>query len=98
MKTSAMFLCLVLIAVTVSPGELAEPGDTPLPISCCFSVSSRKLPFHWLKSYRKTSTQCAMAAVIFETKRDREVCVDPTQKWVRDYMERLDQKSQTLQA
>ncbi|XP_005077137.1 C-C motif chemokine 8 [Mesocricetus auratus] len=98
MKISAMLLCLLLIAVTVSPGELAEPDESPIPNTCCFSVISRKLPFLRLQSYSKTSTQCAMAAVIFETKRGRQVCVDPTQKWVQDYMKLLDQKSQTLQA
>ncbi|CAH6785784.1 C-C motif chemokine 8 [Phodopus roborovskii] len=98
MKISAMLLCLLFIAVTVSPAELVESDEAPLSISCCFSVTFRKLPFAMLQSYSKTSTQCDMAAVIFKTKRGREICADPTQKWVSKYMKLLDQKSQTLQA
>ncbi|XP_038183522.1 C-C motif chemokine 8-like [Arvicola amphibius] len=98
MKISAVLLGLLLIAVTVSPGELAEPDEVPPPTSCCFSLTQRKIPLRMLQSYQNTSTQCSLAAVIFKTKRDKQICADPTQKWVNDYMKFLDQKSQTLQA
>nr|XP_006990125.1 C-C motif chemokine 8 isoform X2 [Peromyscus maniculatus bairdii] len=98
MKISAMLLCLLLVAATISPGEMAEPDEVPLPVACCFSVISRKIPLRRLQSYTKTSTQCLLTAVIFKTKLGREICVDPKQKWVTDSMKFLDQKSQTLQA
>ncbi|OBS79577.1 hypothetical protein A6R68_22221 [Neotoma lepida] len=98
MKISAALLCLLLIAATISPGELAEPDEKPLPVSCCYRVTSKKIPLRVLQSYTKTSTQCPLAAVIFKTNRGMHICVDPKQKWVNDYMKLLDQKSQTLQA
>ncbi|CAO2644511.1 C-C motif chemokine 8 [Lemmus lemmus] len=98
MKTSAVLLGLLLIAVTVSPGELAEPDEVPPPVTCCFSLTQRKIPLRVLQSYEKTTSQCLLAAVIFKTKRGIKICADPMQKWVDHSMKFLDQKSQTRQA
>ncbi|XP_021069716.1 C-C motif chemokine 8-like [Mus pahari] len=96
MKIYTVLLCLLLIAVTVSPEELAGPDKTP--VSCCFSVTTRKIPLRVLQSYERiNNNHCHREAVIFQTKRGRSICVDPKQKWVQEYMEVLDQKSQILQ-
>ncbi|XP_051014078.1 C-C motif chemokine 8-like [Acomys russatus] len=102
MKISVALLCLLLLAITVIPGEMAQPELVPdamsLQVHCCYSVINRKIPFQRLQSYRRLSTiQCPMEAVIFKTKRGRLICADPRQKWVNDYMMLLDQMSPTLQ-
>ncbi|XP_075798419.1 C-C motif chemokine 8-like [Microtus pennsylvanicus] len=98
MKIPAVLLGLLLIAVTVSPGELAETDEVPPPVSCCFILIQRKIPLRMLQSYQNTSAQCPLAAVIFKTKRGKEICADSRQKWVNDYMKFLDQTSPNLQA
>ncbi|XP_031209211.1 C-C motif chemokine 8-like [Mastomys coucha] len=96
MKIYAVILCLLLVAVTVSPEELA--GSDKTPVSCCYSLIKLKIPLRVLQSYKRSNNiQCPREAVIFQTKRGKLICADPTQKWVNEYMVILDQKSQALQ-
>ncbi|XP_052052161.1 C-C motif chemokine 12-like [Apodemus sylvaticus] len=89
-------LCLLLIAATISPQVLAGPESVFTPNACCHNVAKQKIPIRRLKSYRRiTSSQCPREAVIFKTILNKEFCADPKEKWVKDYINRLDQKART---
>ncbi|NWV08817.1 CCL4 protein, partial [Ptilonorhynchus violaceus] len=88
MKVSVVALA-ILIAAFCYQTSAAPLGSDP-PTSCCFSYISRQLPRHFVKDYYETNSQCPQSAVVFITKRDREVCADPSEDWVQQYMNELE--------
>ncbi|KAM9596309.1 C-C motif chemokine 4-like [Trichechus inunguis] len=85
----AVLSLLVLVAAFCSPALSAQMGSDP-PTACCFSYNLRKLPRSFVIDYYETSSLCPKPAVVFQTKRGREVCADPSEPWVQEYMDDLE--------
>ncbi|NWI93612.1 CCL4 protein, partial [Pitta sordida] len=88
MKVSVAALA-ILVAAFCYQSSAAPLGSDP-PTSCCFSYTARQLPQSFVMDYYETNSQCSKPAVVFITKRGREVCADPEQEWVQKYMNDLE--------
>ncbi|XP_004608647.1 C-C motif chemokine 4 isoform X1 [Sorex araneus] len=80
---------LVLMAVCCSPAHSAPLGSDP-PTSCCFSYTLRKIPRNFVTDYYETSSLCSQPAVVFQTRRGRQICANPSDAWVQEYMDDLE--------
>ncbi|XP_010181062.1 PREDICTED: C-C motif chemokine 5 [Mesitornis unicolor] len=88
MKVFAVCLSIILTATLFSQASPAPIGaDTTV---CCFSYTSRKLPQNHVKDYYYTSSKCSQPAVVFITRKDREVCANPDARWVKEYVNTLE--------
>ncbi|KAK2503807.1 hypothetical protein MC885_012383 [Smutsia gigantea] len=89
MKVSTAAFAVVLTAAAFCVPATASPyaSDTT---PCCFAYISRPLPRAHLQEYFYTSSKCSVPAVVFVTRKNRQVCADPQKKWVREYINILE--------
>ncbi|XP_008500147.1 C-C motif chemokine 4 homolog [Calypte anna] len=88
MKVSVSVLA-ILLATCCCHISAAPLGSDP-PTSCCFTYTSRQLPRSFVVEYYETNSQCPQPAVVFVTRRGRQVCADPEQSWVQQYVSDLE--------
>ncbi|KAL1779726.1 C-C motif chemokine 5 [Sigmodon hispidus] len=91
MKISAAVLTVVLMAASLcAPASASPNGSDTIP--CCFAYLSAVLPRAHVKEYFYTSSKCSNFAVVFVTRRNRQVCANPKKKWVQEYINYLELK------
>ncbi|OBS70117.1 hypothetical protein A6R68_01335, partial [Neotoma lepida] len=91
MKISTAAFTVVLIAATLcTPASASPHGSDTTP--CCFTYLSVVLPRAHVKEYFYTSSKCSNFAVVFVTRRNRQVCANPKKKWVQEYINYLEMK------
>ncbi|ELW56428.1 C-C motif chemokine 26 [Tupaia chinensis] len=76
----------VLLAVMLSIHLGAPTRGSDMAKSCCFHYNQKMLPFRWVHTYEFTRNSCPKQGVIFTTKRGKQVCVQPKEKWVQTYI------------
>lgn len=64
-------------------------GSDP-PTACCFSYVPRKVPRNLVVDYFETSSLCSQPAVVFQTKRGKQICANPSEPWVEEYINDLE--------
>ncbi|KAJ8392784.1 hypothetical protein AAFF_G00072680 [Aldrovandia affinis] len=76
----------------VALGEMA--------LDCCLRVSHAKIPAHILRGYQRQvgGNGCDISAVVFITKKDRNLCAPPGTPWVGDLIKILDKERKRCQA
>nr|XP_014597252.2 regakine-1 [Equus caballus] len=91
MRGSLVTLAFLLTLAALHSEASEEPANNQA--SCCFSFTSRKIPLRFVRDYDWTSELCSMPGVIFHTKKGRQICTNPSDAWVQQYIRYLDGKS-----
>ncbi|XP_063002486.1 C-C motif chemokine 4-like [Elgaria multicarinata webbii] len=88
-SSSSCALALLLLLLLALCASSAPVGSDP-PTSCCFTYTLRKLPRNFVTSYYQTSSRCSKPGVVFITRKGRQVCANPTDRWVQEYVNQLE--------
>ncbi|KAG3269464.1 C-C motif chemokine 3-like [Ictidomys tridecemlineatus] len=90
MEVPVAVLAVLFFTEALSSLTCSASLGADTPTACCFFYISRKIPHKFVDDYYETSSQCSKPAVIFQTKRGRQVCADPSEAWVRAYITDLE--------
>ncbi|NXD12301.1 CCL4 protein, partial [Nothocercus nigrocapillus] len=88
MKISVAALTVLIAAFCYQTS--AAPAGTDTPTSCCFTYVSRQLPRSFVADYYETNSMCSKPAIVFITRKGREVCANPDSPWVQEYVNDLE--------
>ncbi|KAI5176598.1 C-C Motif Chemokine 3-Like 1 [Manis pentadactyla] len=83
-------LAVLLLTVTFCSQTSPALFGANTPTACCFFYASQKIPQKFVSNYYETSSQCSKSGIIFQTKRGRQVCADPSEVWVWEYITNLE--------
>ncbi|XP_045696723.1 C-C motif chemokine 21 [Phyllostomus hastatus] len=91
MARSLALSIFVLILAFCIPWTQGSNGGAQ---DCCLKVSTRKIPSHLVRSYRKQepSLDCPIPAILFSPQKrtQPDLCADPKEAWVQQLMQHLD--------
>uniref|UniRef100_A0A0P6J7F5 C-C motif chemokine n=1 Tax=Heterocephalus glaber TaxID=10181 RepID=A0A0P6J7F5_HETGA len=90
MKSCVMVLTLLVIGAAFCSPVLSAPMGSDPPTACCFFYTQRKLPRNVVTDYYETSSLCSQPAVVFQTRKGKQVCANPSEPWVQEYVEYLE--------
>ncbi|XP_068835145.1 C-C motif chemokine 3-like [Capricornis sumatraensis] len=90
MEVPGAALAVLLFTAALSAHTCSASPGAITPADCCFSFVSRQIPRKFVDDYYVTSSQCSKPGVIFWTKKGRQVCADPSEDWVQEYITDLE--------
>ncbi|KAM8815625.1 C-C motif chemokine 4 [Rhynchonycteris naso] len=90
MKLCVTVLSLLLLAAALCSPALSAPMGSDPPTACCFTYTLRQISRNFVADYYETSSLCSQPAVVFLTKKGRQVCANPSEAWVQEYISDLE--------
>ncbi|XP_040857560.1 C-C motif chemokine 3-like [Ochotona curzoniae] len=90
MEISTAVLAVLFLMGTLCSQTCPAYRGANTPTACCFLYVSRQIPRKLVNDYYETSSQCSKPGIIFQTKRGRQVCADPSETWVQEYITELE--------
>ncbi|XP_043954145.1 coiled-coil domain-containing protein 96-like [Gambusia affinis] len=78
--------------VTASCG-VGRGKDGIAPNDCCFTFFRTPVNKNQVSSYYRTDSRCPTSGVILITSRERRICVDVQEQWVKNIIKHLERKT-----
>ncbi|XP_048015350.1 monocyte chemotactic protein 1B-like [Megalobrama amblycephala] len=89
---SLMFLLVLVIFCSLQMTSSATSAFDAAYVKCCMEFTKVKIPVRQVKSYYWTTSDCPRRAVVFQTIKGREICVDPETLWVNSHVAIVDKR------
>ncbi|XP_074046479.1 C-C motif chemokine 4-like isoform X1 [Macrotis lagotis] len=89
MEIYTVVFSILLVMVFTTLVSSAEIDSYP-PISCCFAYVSQQISRKVIIDYYETSSMCFQPAVVFLTKSGHQICANPNDNWVQNYVNYLE--------
>nr|XP_014342821.1 PREDICTED: C-C motif chemokine 5-like [Latimeria chalumnae] len=86
LKMKVVLVAAVVLVLAAFCSETQATEAMTAPSACCFSYQTQRIPMRAIKQYSYTSSKCSMPALVIVTKKGREVCVNPEDDWVQNYL------------
>ncbi|XP_025707052.1 C-C motif chemokine 3 [Callorhinus ursinus] len=90
MKVPGAALTVLLCAMALCSQVFSAPFGADTPTACCFSYVSKQITRKFIVDYFETSSQCSKPGVIFQTRKGRQACANPSEAWVQEYVTDLE--------
>ncbi|XP_067292501.1 C-C motif chemokine 22-like [Pseudorasbora parva] len=90
---SLMFLLVLVLFCSLPMTSGATDAIIAAQSMCCREFTTVKVPVKLVKSYYWTSSSCAIRAIVFQTIKGREHCVDPEATWVNGHVAKVDKRT-----
>ncbi|XP_047665929.1 C-C motif chemokine 18-like [Tachysurus fulvidraco] len=89
MISRSLLLVLLVLACLQSFTKAQEGTEVD---QCCFSFQTRPIPVRVITAYAVTDIRCRKPGVIFTLQDGRRFCADPSFKWVKHHMDRIEER------
>ncbi|KAM4843297.1 C-C motif chemokine 3-like [Thomomys bottae] len=94
MKNSVAALAILLCATALCHQAFSAPLGIDTPTACCFSYINHPIQRRFIVDYFETNSQCSQPGIVFLTKKNRQICADPSQAWVQECISDLKLKAE----
>ncbi|XP_047455640.1 monocyte chemotactic protein 1B-like [Mugil cephalus] len=81
-----LFLCILVVTCCCTETQAQMPSD------CCLTVTNKTIAAQLIADYyhQPSGRGCSVEAIIFVTRRERKLCVQPQESWVEDVKVHVD--------
>ncbi|OCT94265.1 C-C motif chemokine 5 [Xenopus laevis] len=88
MKAALITLTVFLFVAFYNEAESAPVGSDV--VSCCFDFMKKAVPTRHMADYFYTSSRCSQFAVVLVTRKNRKICANPEDEWVKNIINALE--------
>ncbi|XP_066569968.1 C-C motif chemokine 4 homolog [Amia ocellicauda] len=82
---------LLLLLCALYPTSATRASNTP--DLCCFRFYDGRIPLAQVVSFNRTDSGCPTEAVIFLTRKHKQICMEASNKWAMNIINQLSKNS-----
>ncbi|XP_048374734.1 C-C motif chemokine 5-like isoform X2 [Sphaerodactylus townsendi] len=87
-----VYASICALALLFQLAVCSDNSSTPvIDNRCCFRYSQGRIPRNLVVDYYRISSRCPLPAIVFITKKGKQICANPTTRWVQDLVSYLEE-------